>query len=53
MRGDEVLSIGGEEISGDEGKVNSENGADLWYGTETEKRFSGLSLRIELILCDR
>ena len=53
MRGDEVLSTGGEEISADEGETTSEDGADLWYDKEVEDRALSLSLRIEAAFTER
>jgi len=54
MRGDEILSIGEEEIAADEGETSSENGADLWYDKEgTGKEASNLSLRIEATFSER
>lgn len=53
MRGNDVLSVGGEEISADEGKSNWENGADLWYDAGADKDSQALSLRIEASFSDR
>jgi hypothetical protein len=53
IRGDEVLSSGGEEISADEGRINGSDGADLWYDSRVSEDSSYLSLRIEAILSDR
>lgn len=53
MRGDELLSTGGEEISADEGETSSEDGADLWYDKEMGKDDLDLSLRIEATFIER
>jgi hypothetical protein len=53
MRGNEVLSSGGEEISAGEGKINGSDGADLWYGARVGENSSNLSLRIEASVSDR
>jgi hypothetical protein len=55
MRGDEILSIGEEEIAADGGETSSENGADLWYDKEVGegKEAFSLSLRIEATFSER
>jgi hypothetical protein len=53
MRGSEVLSAGGEEISADEGRINASDGADLWYDARAGENLSNLFLRIEASVGDR
>jgi hypothetical protein len=53
MRGEEILSIGEEEISADEGETSSESGADLWYDKEVGQDATNLYLRIEATFVER
>lgn len=53
MQGEEVLSTGSEEMHGDEGESNAENGADLWFESSQVTDPERVMLRVELSITDR
>lgn len=53
LQGETVLSTGSEEIRGDEGTSNAENGADLWFEAAQVTDEKSLMLRVELSITDR
>ena len=53
LQGEEVISTGSEEIRGDEGTSNAENGADLWFESTQATDPERLMLRVELSIVDR
>lgn len=53
LRDEVVLSTGSEEIRGDEGASNAEDGADLWFEAAQAADAKNLILRVELSVTDR